>query len=153
LNGVLHLLCSWHKIDPAFIAGHTRGWAALEAMLPEYPPDRVARICGVPAYHVVHAARIISESRRLMSFWTMGVNQSVAGTFTSNALINLHLATGQIGKPGCGPFSLTGQPNAMGGRDCGYMSHTLTGQRFIADEKDRAQMEQFWVLPPGRIWP
>src|SRR5438874_6029835 len=81
----------------------------------------------------------------------MGVNQTLAGTFTSNAIINLHLATGMIGKKGCGPFSLTGQPNAMGGRDCGYMSHALPGQRFVADPGDRADMERFWKLSPGTI--
>ncbi len=153
LNGLLYLICSWHKLDPAFIAGHTQGWAELEAMLPEYPPDRVAQICGIPAYHIVYAARILSESRRLISFWTMGVNQSVTGTYTTNALINLHLATGQIGKPGCGPFSLTGQPNAMGGRDVGYMSHLLPGQRQIANADHRRQMEQLWGLSAGTIQP
>jgi ferredoxin-nitrate reductase len=83
----------------------------------------------------------------------MGVNQSVQGTFTTNAIINLHLATGRIGKPGCGPFSLTGQPNAMGGRDCGYMSHGLPGYRLVADAAHRRQLEELWGLQPGTIRP
>src|SRR5665213_248415 len=153
LNGLLYLLHHWRKLDQAFIAANTEGWAELEAMLPEYPPDRVARICGIPAYHLVHAARIISESRRLITFWTMGINQSVTGTYSTNAIINLHLATGQIGRPGCGPFSLTGQPNAMGGRDVGYMSHLLPGQRQIANPEHRHQMEQLWGLRPQTIHP
>lgn len=153
LNGLLHLLWSWKKIDRGFIDGHTEGFAELEAMLLAYSPDRVSKICGVPAFRIVHAARIVAESRQLISFWTMGVNQSATGTFCSNAIINLHLALGQIGKPGCGPFSLTGQPNAMGGRDVGYMSHLLPGQRQIANPDHRRQMEQLWGLWPGTIHP
>src|SRR5437763_548725 len=83
LSGQLHLLHAWGRIDHAYIAGHTDGWRELEAILPEYPADRVARICGIPVYDLVHAARILGNARRLMTFWTMGVNQSVAGTFTS----------------------------------------------------------------------
>ena len=151
LNGILHLLETWGKLDQAYIAGHTEGWAELQTILPEYAPDRVATICGVPASRVVHAARIIGDSRRLITFWAMGVNQTTTGTFCSNAIINLHLATGQIGRPGCGPFSLTGQPNAMGGRDVGYMSHLLPGQRQIANPDHRRQIEQLWGLRPGAI--
>ncbi len=151
LNGILNLLWLWGKIDQTYIAGHTEGWSELEAMLPHYPPDRVAKICGIPAYHLVHAARVLSESRRLITFWAMGVSQTLSGTFSTNAIINLHLATGQIGRPGCGPFSLTGQPNAMGGRDVGYMSHLLPGQRQIANPDHRRQMEQLWGLKPGTI--
>jgi sulfite reductase (NADPH) flavoprotein alpha-component len=153
LNGLLHLLHRWNRLDRAFISGHTEGWAELEAMLPDYPPERVARECGIPVYDLVHAARIIEGARSLITFWTMGVNQSTTGTFASNAIINLHLALGQIGRPGCGPFSLTGQPNAMGGRDVGYMSHLLPGQRQIANPEHRRQMEQLWGLAPGTIHP
>ena len=153
MNGLLHILNGWGRIDHAFISGNTEGWDELKAILPDYPPDRVASICGLRAFDLVHAARLISESRRLITFWTMGVNQSVTGTFSTNAIINLHLATGQIGKPGCGPFSLTGQPNAMGGRDVGYMSHLLPGQRQIANTDHRLQMERAWGLRPGTIYP
>jgi anaerobic selenocysteine-containing dehydrogenase len=113
----------------------------------------VAQVCGLRAYDVVHAARIIEKARSLLTFWTMGVNQTTQGTFTGNAIINLHLALGQIGKPGCGPFSLTGQPNAMGGRDVGYMAHLLPGQRQIANDGHRRQMETLWGLQPGTIHP
>jgi anaerobic selenocysteine-containing dehydrogenase len=151
LNGLLHLLASYDKLDPAFIASHTEGWAELERVLPEYPPERVARVCGLDVAQLVAAARMLAEAKSLLTFWTMGVNQSVLGTFTSNAIINLHLATGQIAKPGCGPFSLTGQPNAMGGRDVGYMSHQLPGQRLVADATHRAEMEAFWGLSAGHL--
>lgn len=153
LNGLLHLLQKHNKLDPAFIAQHTEGWHDLQAILPLYPPERVAQVCGIDAALLHSAAEILIRSQRFMTLWTMGVNQSVNGTFASNAIINLHLATGQIGKPGCGPFSLTGQPNAMGGRDVGYMSHQLPGQRFIANPEHRAEMEKFWGLPADHLAP
>jgi anaerobic selenocysteine-containing dehydrogenase len=151
LNGLLRLLRDMGCIDRRFIDDHTEGWAELDAMLADYPAARVAQTCGLELADLRSAAEILAENERLMTFWTMGVNQSLLGTFTNNAIINLHLATGRIGKPGAGPFSLTGQPNAMGGRDVGYMSHQLPGQRRIADADHRRQMEQFWGLRPGTI--
>jgi anaerobic selenocysteine-containing dehydrogenase len=151
LNGLLALWRGWGVLDRTFIAAHTEGWDELDRLLDDYPPARVAEVCGVDEAQLVKAARILADAPNLVTFWTMGVNQSVQGTFGTNAIINLHLATGRIGRPGCGPFSLTGQPNAMGGRDCGYMSHSLPGYRLIADEQHRRQMEQLWGLPPGTI--
>ncbi len=153
MNGLLRLLRDAGKLDRAFLAAHTEHWDELDRLLEEYPPQRVAAECAIALDDLLAAARILGESSRLITFWTMGVNQSLTGTFTSNAIINLHLATGQIGKPGCGPFSLTGQPNAMGGRDCGYMSHALPGQRFVANAEHRKQMETLWGLQPGTIHP
>src|SRR5206468_4641591 len=121
--------------------------------LDAYPLHRVAEICGIARADLLETAKTLIDSKRLITFWTMGVNQTLAGTFTGNAILNLHLATGQIGKPGCGPFSLTGQPNAMGGRDVSYMSHLLPGQRQIANADHRRQMERFWGLPEGTIYP
>jgi sulfite reductase (NADPH) flavoprotein alpha-component len=82
-----------------------------------------------------------------MSCWTMGLNQSTHGTWNTNALCNLHLATGAICRPGSGPFSLTGQPNAMGGREMGYMGPGLPGQRSVLVEADRAFIEDLWNIP------
>ena len=86
-----------------------------------------------------------------MSCWTMGLNQSTHGTWNTNAICNLHLATGTICRPGSGPFSLTGQPNAMGGREVGYLSHGLPGQRVVMNEADRRCMETLWGIAPGSI--
>ena len=88
-----------------------------------------------------------------MALWSMGANQSTVGTLKNRALINLCLATGQIGRPGSGPLSLTGQPNAMGGRETGGLSQLLPGYRKVADADDRAAMEQHWGVPAGRISP
>lgn len=81
----------------------------------------------------------------------MGLNQSTHGTWNTNALINLHLATGAICRPGSGPFSLTGQPNAMGGREMGYMGPGLPGQRSVLVDEDRAFAEDLWGLEPGAV--
>ena len=81
----------------------------------------------------------------------MGLNQSTHGTWHTNAICNLHLATGKICRPGSGPFSLTGQPNAMGGREVGYLSHGLPGQRTVTNAIDRAAIEKIWEVPSGTI--
>src|SRR6058998_2734490 len=83
----------------------------------------------------------------------MGINQSHVGTDKNAAILNLHLATGQIGRPGAGPFSLTGQPNAMGGRETGGLAHLLPGYRKVESAADRAAMEAYWGLAPGSISP
>ncbi|WP_035857327.1 bifunctional nitrate reductase/sulfite reductase flavoprotein subunit alpha [Cryptosporangium arvum] len=148
LNGLLHLL----PVDEQFVAEHTEGWETMPAMLRDYPPARVAEITGVPEESLREAARLIAGAgRRWVSCWTMGLNQSTHGTWNTNALINLHLATGAIGRPGAGPFSLTGQPNAMGGREMGYMGPGLPGQRSVVSAADRAFVEDRWGLPPETI--
>ena len=83
----------------------------------------------------------------------MGLNQRQEGTAAVNGLINLHLMTGQIGKEGSGPFSLTGQPNAMGGREAGGLSHLLPGYRFVKNKIDRNEIEKIWGFPEGKISP
>ena len=151
LNGLLRQLRDQGCLDQHFIENRTEGWRELNTLLDDYPAEKAANICGIERVDLLKAARILAENERLLTFWTMGVNQSVLGTFTNNAIINLHLATGRIGKPGAGPFSLTGQPNAMGGRDAGYMSHLLPGQRRIADPEHRRWMEQFWGLKANTV--
>ncbi len=151
LNGILHLLVQSGDIDAEFIAEHTDGWDAMPAFLAEYPPERVAEITGLPEADIRTAARMIAEAGEWMSCWTMGLNQSTHGTWNTNALCNLHLATGAICRPGSGPMSLTGQPNAMGGREMGYMGPGLPGQRAVLSASDRDFVETQWGLEPGTI--
>ncbi|WP_424568848.1 molybdopterin-dependent oxidoreductase [Streptomyces sp. CH-036] len=151
LNGLLHLLVENGHTDPAFIAEHTEGWEQMPAFLRDYPPAVVAEITGIPEDDIRQAARWIGEAGVWMSCWTMGLNQSTHGTWNTNALINLHLATGAICRPGSGPFSLTGQPNAMGGREMGYMGPGLPGQRSVLSDEDRAFTEELWGVPPGTL--
>lgn len=151
LNGLLHLLVQNGDIDQDFIAEHTEGWDAMPAFLADYPPDRVAEITGIPEADIRTAAAMIAESGEWMTCWTMGLNQSTHGTWNTNAICNLHLATGAICRPGSGPMSLTGQPNAMGGREMGYMGPGLPGQRAVLSAEDREFCEQQWGLDPGTI--
>ena len=151
LNGLLRLLHENGHTDPEFIAAHTEGWDALPAFLADYAPDAVAALTGLAEDDIRTAARLIGEAGEWMSCWTMGLNQSTHGTWNTNALVNLHLATGAICRPGSGPFSLTGQPNAMGGREMGYMGPGLPGQRSVLVEAEREFTEEVWGLPPGTI--
>ncbi|WP_025688840.1 sulfite reductase subunit alpha, partial [Paenibacillus zanthoxyli] len=93
----------------------------------------------------------IGGSPNWMTCWTMGLNQSTHGTWHTNAICNLHLAAGAICRPGSGPFSLSGQPNAMGGREMGYMGPGLPGQRSVLDEADRRFIEEMWKIPEGTL--
>jgi sulfite reductase (NADPH) flavoprotein alpha-component len=151
LNGLLHLLHASGHTDADFIAAHTEGWEAMPGFLAGYPPATVAEITGIAEDSIRAAARLIGEAGEWMSCWTMGLNQSTHGTWNTNALVNLHLATGAICRPGSGPFSLTGQPNAMGGREMGYMGPGLPGQRSVLVDADRAFTEELWELEPGAL--
>ncbi|MFB6983629.1 molybdopterin-dependent oxidoreductase [Streptomyces scopuliridis] len=153
LNGLLRLLVENGHTDPDFIAEHTEGWEAMPAFLQDYPPAAVAEITGIPEADLRRAAEWIGGAGEWMSCWTMGLNQSTHGTWNTNALVNLHLATGAICRPGSGPFSLTGQPNAMGGREMGYMGPGLPGQRSLLVDEDRAFVEELWGIKPGALRP
>ncbi|MFS0886303.1 molybdopterin-dependent oxidoreductase [Aeromicrobium sp. 179-A 4D2 NHS] len=151
LNGLLHLLVEAGAVDHDFVAQHTRGWEHVEALAAEYPPRRVAELTGIGEADLRTIAGWIAEAGDWMTCWTMGLNQSTHGTWNTNAICNLHLATGAICRPGSGPFSLTGQPNAMGGREMGYMGPGLPGQRSVLSAADRAFCEDVWGLPRGTI--
>ncbi|KUL34543.1 bifunctional nitrate reductase/sulfite reductase flavoprotein subunit alpha [Actinoplanes awajinensis] len=147
LNGLLHLV----EKDEEFITAFTEGWAAMPELLADYPPDRVAELTGLAEADIRTAAEWISDAPNWVSLWTMGLNQSTHGTWNTNAICNLHLATGAICRTGSGPFSLTGQPNAMGGREMGYMGPGLPGQRSVLVPADREFTERVWDLPGGTL--
>ncbi|MGD9620901.1 MAG: molybdopterin-dependent oxidoreductase [Mycolicibacterium sp.] len=151
LNGILHQLVCDDAIDREFIAEYTEGWDVMPAFLADYPADRVAGITGVSASDIRAAAKMIAAAGDWLSCWTMGLNQSTHGTWNTNAICNLHLATGAICRPGSGPMSLTGQPNAMGGREMGYLGPGLPGQRSVLSADDRAFVERQWELAAGTI--
>ncbi|WP_420036549.1 molybdopterin-dependent oxidoreductase [Streptomyces sp. cg28] len=151
LNGLLHLLYENGHTDPDFIARHTEGWEELVPFLADYSPAAVAEATGLAEDDLRTAARLIGEAGEWTSCWTMGLNQSTHGTWNTNALINLHLATGAICRPGSGPFSLTGQPNAMGGREMGYMGPGLPGQRSVLVDAEREFVEDLWQLDRGTL--
>jgi sulfite reductase (NADPH) flavoprotein alpha-component len=151
LNGLLHLIVQNGHTDAQFIADFTEGWDAMPAFLAEYTPAHVSEITGIPEADLRKAAEWIGTAANWMSCWTMGLNQSTHGTWHTNAICNLHLATGAICRTGSGPFSLTGQPNAMGGREMGYMGPGLPGQRSVLVDEDRAFVEELWNVAPGTL--
>ncbi len=154
-NGLLHVLLSEGRVDREYIAAHTEGFAALEQIVAAYPPNVVARLCALPEPDIIRAARWIGNARAVLSLYCQGLNQSSHGTHNNAALIHLHLATGQIGRPGAGPFSLTGQPNAMGGREVGGLANLLSAHRDLTNPQHRAEVARLWGVPsvperPGR---
>lgn len=144
LHGLLHILLRDQRIDLHHIHQRTEGFEALEALVQEYPPERVSQLCGLAVEGIEQAAAWIGAAPRWLSLWCMGLNQSSSGSAKNSALINLHLATGQIGKPGAGPFSLTGQPNAMGGRETGTLANLLPGHREADNPAHRAEVARYW---------
>jgi assimilatory nitrate reductase catalytic subunit len=146
-NGMLHLMLWEGWTDNGYIAAHTNGFDAVKATVRECTPDKVAHICGISKEDLLAAARMFATSPATLSLYCQGLNQSSSGTAKNAALINLHLATGQIGKPGAGPFSLTGQPNAMGGREVGGLANLLSAHRDLANPAHRAEVAALWNLP------
>ncbi|CAN1600028.1 nitrate reductase [Pseudomonas mediterranea] len=143
-HGILHLLLWEDWVDRDFIKAHTEGLADLKNLVRDYTPAMVAQLCGISVEQLHQCAEAVGTAPSFLSLWCMGLNQSTAGSAKNSALINLHLATGQIGRPGAGPFSLTGQPNAMGGRETGSLSNLLPGHREAANPEHRAEVAGYW---------
>jgi ferredoxin-nitrate reductase len=153
LCGVGHLLLERGGVDQAFVAAHTEGFAELETLWRAWRPARAAAVCGIAEADLRRLADWWCGSTTVLSLWSMGVNQSREGTATVTGLCNLHLVSGQIGRPGAGPFSLTGQPNAMGGREVGGLAQLLPGYRNVTHPQHRAEVEAHWGVAPGSIAP
>jgi assimilatory nitrate reductase catalytic subunit len=146
-NAMLQVMIAEQLIDSAYIADHTQGFAALAKAVQGFTADVAVALCGVPATDIIQAARWFASSGPALSLYCQGLNQSAHGTHNNAALIQLHLATGQIGKPGAGPFSLTGQPNAMGGREVGGLANLLSAHRDLANPEHRAEVAALWGIP------
>jgi assimilatory nitrate reductase catalytic subunit len=146
-NGLLHIMLWEGWIDAAYIALHTNDFDALKATVRDCTPDLVAETCGIKKADLFTAARLFATSTATLSLYCQGLNQSSSGTAKNAALINLHLATAQIGKPGAGPFSLTGQPNAMGGREVGGLANLISAHRDMANPAHRAEVAALWGVP------
>jgi assimilatory nitrate reductase catalytic subunit len=143
-NGMLHVIVWEGLADQAYVAAHTEGFEAVRDLVREFTPKTVSSICGIEEARVIETARLFARSRATLSLYCQGLNQSASGTAKNAALVNLHLATGQIGRRGAGPFSLTGQPNAMGGREVGGMANLLCGHREVANAEHRAEVARLW---------
>lgn len=165
INAMCHELIRTGLVDRAFVDRYLTfrrgapdspavGWDDFVAFLDDYAPERVAELCGLGAAEIREVAQWFGSAEAAMSLWTMGLNQQTNGTGANRMMMALHLITGQIGRAGTGPFSLTGQPNAGGGvRDMGALSHTLPLGRQVRNPQHRAEMERLWGVPAGRISP
>ena len=150
INGLIHVIVEHDLVDRAYVAQHTSGFDALCESVREYTPERVAALTGLTPELICRTAWTYARANAAFIGWTMGVNHSTKGTETVNAINNLALITGQIGRAGAAPFSITGQCNAMGTREAGFTS-SLPGYRKFENAADREDLAGLWNIPAGRI--
>src|SRR5581483_12473407 len=150
LNGIAHLLIRYNLVDRDYIERHTSGFAELECFLENYTPERVAEITGISQETLFKTALLYGRAAAGFIGWTMGVNHSTLGTATVNAICNLALLTGHIGRAGAAPFSITGQCNAMGTREAGFTS-SLPGYRKFENAADRKELAALWGIAESRL--
>lgn len=167
-NGVAHLLlkngtwdrdfvekhCAFRKdSEPRQLVGDAMTFEEYRAALEPYTPELVEQLSGVPAKDIRMLADLFGNpDLRITSLWCMGMNQHTEGTAINTLVHGLHLLSGHFGRPGDAPTSLTGQPSACGtAREVGTLAHALPGGRVVANDKHRAQSEEYWNVPPGRV--
>ncbi|MHC1550477.1 nitrate reductase [Phyllobacterium sp. K27] len=145
--GLLGFLAGSASVDHDYIEKHTSGFAMAFAAARQLSVDELTRKTGLDEQQLEAFYKLFIATPKTVTCYSQGVNQSSSGTDKVNAIINCHLATGRIGKPGMGPFSLTGQPNAMGGREVGGLANMLAAHMSIASEEDRDRVQRFWGSP------
>ena len=150
-NGLLHVAVQDNLIDEAFIAERTTGWEAVKRTVSAYWPDRVERITGVPVADIRAAAHLLGASGTAMILSGRGPEQQSRGVDNSLAFINMALALGKAGKPGCGWGTMTGQGNGQGGREHGQKADQLPGYRKIDDPAARAHVANVWNVDPDDL--
>ncbi|MGH6697616.1 molybdopterin-dependent oxidoreductase [Sphingopyxis sp.] len=147
MNGLLQWCREAGVVDDDYLAAHV---AVPDSFWDELGEGNdlwsVAQTCDVPAADLRHFYELFAATPRTVTMFSQGINQATAGTDQVNAILNIHLATGRIGKPGAAPFSITGQPNAMGGREVGGLASTLAAHMDFAPE-NRARVQRFWAAP------
>lgn len=145
-TGLLAHLVRENAVDQSYIASHTSGFAEAFAAADCDMAELIAAT-GLPAMQIGQFFQLFEKTEKVVTCYSQGVNQSSTGTDKVNAIINCHLATGRIGRPGMGPFSLTGQPNAMGGREVGGLANMLAAHMQLENPEDRARVQRFWQSP------
>jgi assimilatory nitrate reductase catalytic subunit len=150
INGLIHLVIEHGLYDRDYVAAHTTGFDELRDSVRQYTPDRVAEITGLTAEVISRTAWTYARAQAAFIGWTMGVNHSTQGTATVNAINNLALLTGNIGRAGASPFSITGQCNAMGTREAGFAS-SMPGYRKFENAADREELAGLWNVPVERM--
>jgi assimilatory nitrate reductase catalytic subunit len=150
LNGIAHILIAYNLIDRAYIDRHTTGFGELKTFLDSYTPERVSELTGLSTDVIFKTAVLYGRAKAGFIGWTMGVNHSTIGTATVNAICNLALLTGHIGRAGAAPFSITGQCNAMGSREASFTS-SMPGYRKFESSQDRAELAALWNIDASRL--
>lgn len=162
LNSMAQVMCAEGLCDRTFLDKHVRfsdgdkdaTFEQFQAFLQPYKPELVEKELGIAAVDIRRVAYLFAKSPATMSLWTMGLNQRTQGAALNNMMNGLHLISGQFGRPGATPFSLTGQPNACGGvRDTGSLAHALPNGRLAANPEHRKEMEKLWNVPEGTLSP
>jgi assimilatory nitrate reductase catalytic subunit len=146
-NGLLAFLAEHDTTDAAFVDAHTSGFDAALAATDGFDLAQTAKACKIDAHDLLEFYRLFARTERVVTVYSQGVNQSTAGTDKVNSIINCHLVTGRIGKPGMGPFSFTGQPNAMGGREVGGLANMLAAHLELDNAAHRELVQTFWDSP------
>ncbi|WP_107340814.1 nitrate reductase [Agrobacterium pusense] len=145
--GLLAHLSSSPAVDHVYVEDHTVGFDAAMQAATDYSLPDIAEATGLTIAELISFYELFERTEKTVTCYSQGVNQSQSGTDKVNAIINCHLATGRIGRPGMGPFSLTGQPNAMGGREVGGLANMLAAHMAIESAGDRDRVQRFWASP------
>ena len=150
LNGIIHILIAENLLDLEYVHAHCDGFPELAEHVRRLTPDKTAKQCGISVEQVLATARAIGNAKAATLAWTMGVNHSVQGAETSALIVTLAAITGNLGKPGASPFSITGQCNAMGTRETGFTA-SMPGYRAFDNPQDRADLAELWNIDESRL--
>jgi anaerobic selenocysteine-containing dehydrogenase len=150
LNGIAHILIRDGLINLEYIARHTTGFTEFSTFVEQFTPEHVAQVTGLSEEQIIRVAHLYGNAKAAFIGWTMGVNHSTQGAATVTVINNLALITGNIGRAGAAPFSITGQCNAMGTRETGFTS-SLPGYRKFDNPQDRADLARLWNIDVNRI--
>jgi formate dehydrogenase major subunit len=143
-NGMMHVMIAEDLLDHAFIAERVTGFEELKALVADYTPERVGKICGIPAQQVLEAGRMFGAAKAAMIFWGMGIAQHTNGTNNARCLIALAMLSGNVGRPGTGLHPLRGQNNVQGASDAGLIPMMYPDYKYVTDPKAQARFEQLW---------
>lgn len=146
-NGLLNYLIANDAIDQDYIERHTQDFELASKEASNWSIDNVSSYCDIDKQSIESVYQLFAKTEKVITFYSMGINQSNSGVDKCQSIINCHLATGKIAKDGCGPFSITGQPNAMGGREVGGLSNQLTAHMDIDNPEHRSTVQRFWQSP------
>jgi formate dehydrogenase major subunit len=144
LNGMIHTIIEEKLYDQQYVDGYTEGFEDLKTKIRDFPPEKMAAVCGIPAATIREVARLYATSKTSIIFWGMGISQHVHGTDNARCLIALALITGQVGRPGTGLHPLRGQNNVQGASDAGLIPLVYPDYQRVEDPKNQKLFEELW---------